>query len=568
MENNFQDETLNNYIEPSETIDDSSIEIDEKLKSILDCDDSLERTKQSKQKSKRKKTYTRGIKQSFSVIFVKIKNKLSIVKDKAIHIKEKGSQLKIGQVRQAHIQKIKNLDHIREKIKKINIRGMGYKKSITMGLIGLAVLIGAIAFNHSITYYKVVYGGTEVALVKDKKSVMYILDMVYGKLGTIHGTDIVINENSIQFQKTKKLSAKTTSEDEILEYFSYINNIELKCYALYVDGERVATLSSKNKTEELIEDLKNQFLNLKDENIKYENVYFLESIEIKEENATLANINDYKTALDYILRGTDEEKIHEVKKGENYWTIAQKYNVDSADLEKANPMVNPDKLQIGQEISLIVPKPLVTVVTKEKQTIIENIPFEYDYQNTAALYKGEQEVKSKGTKGEREVLAEVEKHNGIEVSRVELNSKVLSKPKTQVVLVGTKELPPLIGTGSFDNPVRGSLTSRFGTRWGRAHTGIDIGAKTGTDIRAADGGVVTYASRNGDYGLLVKIDHGKKMETYYAHCSKIVVKVGDRVYKGQKIAEVGNTGRSTGPHLHFEIRVNGVVKNPLTYVKY
>lgn len=564
MENNFQDETLNNYIEPNEKANQLSSEMDEKLKSILDSD-YVERVKPNKPKKKIKISGNNGIQKKFSVIFVKIKDRLLGVKDNVIGVKEKICSIKIGQ---AHSHKIKNLDPIKERIKKINIANMGYKKSMAMGLMGLVIIIAAIGINQSITYYKVIYGGTEVALVKDKKSVMRIVDMVYDKLGTIHGTDIVIDDNSIEFKKTRKLGAKVTSENEILEYFSYINNIELKCYSIYVNDERVAILPTKKKAEELIEDIKNQFLNLKDENIKYEKVYFLESIEIKEEIATLANIDDHKTALDYILRGTDEEKIHEIKKGENYWTIAEKYNVAASDLEIANPMIDPNKLQIGQEISLIVPKPLVTVVTKEKQTTLENIPFEYDYQNTAALYKGEQEVKLKGTKGQREVWTEVEKHNGIEVSRVELDSKVLSEAKTQVVLVGTKELPPLIGTGSFDNPVRGSLTSRFGTRWGRSHTGVDLAAKTGTAIRAADGGVVTHASRSGDYGLLVKIDHGQKKVTYYAHCSKIVVKVGERVYKGQKIAEVGSTGRSTGPHLHFEVRVNGTAKNPLTYVKY
>lgn len=99
------------------------------------------------------------------------------------------------------------------------------------------------------------------------------------------------------------------------------------------------------------------------------------------------------------------------------------------------------------------------------------------------------------------------------------------------------------------------------------HYGIDIASKTGTPIYAADGGKVVYAGYKGNYGYLVEIDHGNGFKTRYAHCSKILVKVGDKVYKGQHIANVGNTGRSTGPHLHFEVLKNGKNQNPANYVR-
>lgn len=99
------------------------------------------------------------------------------------------------------------------------------------------------------------------------------------------------------------------------------------------------------------------------------------------------------------------------------------------------------------------------------------------------------------------------------------------------------------------------------------HYGIDIAAPAGTAIKAADGGKVTYAGWKGSYGYLVEIDHENGYVTRYAHCSKIEVKVGSRVYKGQIIARVGSTGRSTGSHLHFEVLKNGVHVNPYGYVK-
>jgi murein DD-endopeptidase MepM/ murein hydrolase activator NlpD len=97
------------------------------------------------------------------------------------------------------------------------------------------------------------------------------------------------------------------------------------------------------------------------------------------------------------------------------------------------------------------------------------------------------------------------------------------------------------------------------------HEGLDFTANTGTPIHAAAGGIVTLSAHTPDYGKIVKIDHGSGLETRYAHASVLLVKAGDRVEKGQKVAEVGNTGRSTGPHLHYEIRLNG---NPLDPRKY
>ena len=116
-------------------------------------------------------------------------------------------------------------------------------------------------------------------------------------------------------------------------------------------------------------------------------------------------------------------------------------------------------------------------------------------------------------------------------------------------------------------PTRGRLTSRFGLRWGRLHKGIDIAARIGAPVYAADGGKVVFSGTQGAYGRIIVIDHGGGTQTAYAHNSKLLVSRGQRVHKGQKIAEVGNTGRSTGPHLHFEVRKNGSPVNPLKYVR-
>lgn len=120
---------------------------------------------------------------------------------------------------------------------------------------------------------------------------------------------------------------------------------------------------------------------------------------------------------------------------------------------------------------------------------------------------------------------------------------------------------------NFIKPIRaGVVTSRFGTRWGRLHGGIDIADKTGTEIYAAKAGEVVYAGWSGNYGKLVRIKHVDGYETYYAHCSSVLVSVGDQVAQNQLIARIGMTGNATGPHVHFEIRENGRVINPYDYI--
>lgn len=116
-------------------------------------------------------------------------------------------------------------------------------------------------------------------------------------------------------------------------------------------------------------------------------------------------------------------------------------------------------------------------------------------------------------------------------------------------------------------PVHGTITSRFGRRSGGTHTGLDIANSKGTPIKAAATGTVIYTGYKGSYGNLIVIDHNNGIHTYYAACSKLHVEIGQEVKQGDIIAEVGATGNATGPHLHFELRINGNPLNPSLYLK-
>ncbi len=118
-------------------------------------------------------------------------------------------------------------------------------------------------------------------------------------------------------------------------------------------------------------------------------------------------------------------------------------------------------------------------------------------------------------------------------------------------------------------PVQGRITARYGERSSvrsSVHTGLDIGAPGGTPIKAAASGTVVFSGRKGSFGKMLVISHGNGVQTYYAHCSKLLANVGDKVSQGEIIANVGSTGNSTGNHLHLEVRVNGQSYNPQKYV--
>ena len=168
----------------------------------------------------------------------------------------------------------------------------------------------------------------------------------------------------------------------------------------------------------------------------------------------------------------------------------------------------------------------------------------------------------------------------IEVAKTDVNNKITETLEKQEAEKQAEEaakkaqeeldaMPEINGIKIATKPISGTITSRYGesSRLRKStHTGLDISATTGTDIKAVASGTVTCAKYSGSYGNLVKIDHGNGVETWYGHTSKMYVKVGQEVKAGDVIAAVGSTGNSTGPHLHLEIRINGTHVNPQKYL--
>ncbi len=443
-----------------------------------------------------------------------------------------------------------------------------HKKRLLAGLAaGTSIGVAVSLFIGGISAYEYMYNGEVLGVVKNQKSVYSAVNLIGDKLSKEYGAEIKIDKDeNISFRRVLGFNLSADNDDEILNTFTYLSEVDAKAYAIVVEGKPIAILDNKNRAEGVLSAVKDRYTK-KDSNVKYESVKFAEAVSIEKIEVKIKDIQAEDDVVDYMMTGATEKRIHTVQNGETFNQIAKDYGLKPAELEASNPGVKPDKLQIGQEITLTRICPVLTVQTRETATYIADIDYDIDYEETSTLYKGEKTVKISGIPGEKKVVAEIIRENGIEVHRKEISTELIKEPRTQVVLKGTKNPPPLIGSGTYVYPTRGTLSSRFGIRWGRMHSGIDIAAPSGSKICASDGGKVVFAGWDGSLGYCVRIDHGSNRITVYGHCSKILVSKGDKVYQGQHIANVGNTGRSTGPHVHFEVRINGVAKNPLNYLK-
>ena len=207
----------------------------------------------------------------------------------------------------------------------------------------------------------------------------------------------------------------------------------------------------------------------------------------------------------------------------------------------------------------------INIITTERVTATETIERDTETVEDSTMRRGQVYVTQEGADGTREVSRLVTKVNGEVTKEYVIDERITAKPVKRIETVGTY-VPEGEGSGDFAVPVSGTITSPFGERWGRLHEGTDFGAAEGAPVYAADSGTVSFCGVSGGYGNLIIINHKNGYETYYGHLSKIGVSQGQTVEKGAKIGEVGSTGNSTGPHLHFEIRENSVPKNPLDYL--
>lgn len=342
--------------------------------------------------------------------------------------------------------------------------------------------------------------------------------------------------------------------------------VNVQAVAITVDGKDVVAVQDEETAAAVREALLAHYKQtvLKDATA-IEQVRFQEKVAWRAKEVTAESIRSLEEAVTILRVGTDKVAEYVVQSGDTAWDIASRYGVSIERLVQANPGLDLDILSIGQKLSVTFTDPYVHTVSVSLVTFQESIPFTEEVVADANLWPWQYQVVEPGVWGRRELTVRIHRDESNIVKQEVLTNNVLQEPKRQLAKKGTR-LAPDLGTGSLHFPVNGTLTSPYGSRWGGFHQGIDLGAPPWTPIYAADSGMVVMVGWWGNYGKSVKIDHGSgKMVTLYAHLSEFKVSLGEAVNKGQLIGWVGNTGYSTGPHLHFEVIVNGQQRNPLEF---
>ena len=350
---------------------------------------------------------------------------------------------------------------------------------------------------------------------------------------------------------------------------------------LYINDEFIGATESQAELDFLL----NGMLNKKVANDQDSVCYFAENVECIKgvyPSSSVMSYNDIKNAVN---SNKVENVAYTVGEGDTIETIAASTNTTIDKICETNQISAENEVSQGDVLSVPQSKPYLSFCVEKNVEYEKEITYNTVTISDENHYKGYSNVVTQGVNGIMHCVDNVKYENGIEVSRTPMFEEVKVPAVDMIVEIGTKELVPSSSMNSAREVIEGSgvatsefiwpvtfthnITSPYGERWGTFHNGIDIAGEVsyGQDILASDGGIVTRAGDlNDGYGNYVIVDHGNGYKTLYAHASKLCVQVGQRVSKGQKLGEIGSTGFSTGPHLHFEILYNNKNIDPNKFV--
>lgn len=299
------------------------------------------------------------------------------------------------------------------------------------------------------------------------------------------------------------------------------------------------------------------------------NISFANTIEVVESYLPSNQVSSIEDAINEVTKDKEEKTIYEVVSGDTLSKIANKTGISMDEIVALNDSLTSTSstIRVGEELIITVPKPELSVEREELVYYEGTYEADIIYQYNTSWYTTSQVTLQDPSSGYHKAVKKITYLNNEIVSTEVLYEEIIAEAVPKIVEKGTK-IPP-----TYIRPVTGGrITSKFGSRnsvikgMSTNHKGVDIGVPLGTSVYASCGGTVKFAGWSGSYGNVVFINHPDGRQTRYAHLSKILVKVGDKVSQGQKIALSGSTGVSTGPHVHFEIRINGTPVNPLKYI--
>ncbi len=444
-------------------------------------------------------------------------------------------------------------------------RGIGIAILLT-GLLAAGILIVFDMF----TVYEYSYNGKVLGYVKSQEEVTDVLDVAGRQLTYNSSTEadvkFVANQN-VTFNPVDGRGRSTDDSDTVVNKLIYMTDIETEAYAVYDGDKVVAIVKDQNDADNLLLQTKDA-LSVPDQGMELVSSDFINPLSVKPVNVLLGSVQSNAAAQEQMTNGGLMNTYHVVEEGETVASLAAEFGVDPVwvyDEENKEPV---SEIMQGDRVCIRCNVEPVSVKMVEKGRLKEVIEYETIKKETDEYYKGDSYLEQEGQNGVQIFEGVITKVSGEVTDRKETaKTEIIKKKKDKIILVGTAERPKTAATGTFIVPLdHYVITSEWGGRWGRMHEGMDLAAPTGTPIHASDGGKIIKANYWSGHGLCVEVDHGNGVITRYSHCSAVFVSIGDLVYQGQHIANVGNTGHSFGSHCHFEVRVNGSSQNPRNYI--
>ena len=297
---------------------------------------------------------------------------------------------------------------------------------------------------------------------------------------------------------------------------------------------------------------------------------FAQEVEIVETYLPESQLKPVEQAIEEVTKEQETVTTYEVVSGDTLSEISLKVNIPLDDLIAMNETLENENsmIRVGDELIITVPEPELSVKYQEENYVEEVYDADVIYVDEDSWYTNQTQVLQQPSSGFRKVIAVTSYLDNKVVDREIIKEEIVMEAVPKIVKRGTR-IPP-----TYIKPISGGrLSSGYGKRSrptkgaSTFHKGVDWAVPTGTAVYASCGGTVARAGWGSGYGYVVYINHEDGRQTRYGHLSKVLVKAGQTVKQGEKIALSGNTGVSTGSHLHFEILINGVQKNPLNYLQ-
>lgn len=459
--------------------------------------------------------------------------------------------------------------------------------------------------------YNVYLDGKLLGSINSKIALENYIDKEQKELKEEYDVDKVYIPNGIDIEKCITYNPKILSEKQIYNKIKKKKSFTIKGYVVSITDSNGKEKKINILKKDLFDDAANRVLRvfvdskdvdnykndtqkeIKDTGSLIENIYIEETVTIKETFISTDELifDDVTTLTKYLLFGSlDKDEEYIVRPGDTIETVAFNNKLGVEEFLIVNPEFTSSNnlLSVGQTVSIALIDPVFSIVVEKHVVEDMDKPYETIEKDDPNSYKGTTKVETEGVNGVQRVTSKVKYINGDPQPAYITNTTIIKEPTNKVVLNGTKSS---YGGGYYGGgspaPVSGNygwptispyiVTSEFKYRWGRLHAGIDIsGCGFGSPIYSIAPGTVTEvvsgcpgqgsygSSCGGGYGNVVYVNHGNGMVVKYAHLNTVTVRTGQTVSRGQVVGTMGNSGSSTGTHLHFEVRINGTAVNPRT----